>query len=124
MNAVHLVGKIATDIRLQDFTRSDGEIKTKASFIIAVPRRVKDGPPDWIRIEAWGGQARNLPRFNRKGSRIAVDGRVRGEFFNRDGGTRGGELRLVVVAEGITYLTPPKTTAEEDPVSAAKAKTR
>lgn len=52
-----------------------------------------------------------------------MKGRIRGEFYNPDGGDRGGQLRTVVVAEEIVYLTPPST---DDTATAAKgaAKTR
>ncbi len=123
MNTVQLVGKIATDIRLQEFgTSASDSGKAKATFIIAVRRRSKNAnaAPDWIRVETWGQQARNLVRYNSKGSRIAIHGRIRGEFYNRDGADRGGELRTAVVADEITYLTAPKQ--GEDSPAVAKAK--
>jgi|SRR5579884_384306 len=123
MNTVQLVGKIATDIRLQEFAGgAAGDGKAKATFIIAVRRRSKNAnaAPDWIRVETWGQQARNLVRYNAKGSRIAIHGRIRGEFYNRDGADRGGELRTAVVADEITYLTPPKQ--GDDSTATAKPK--
>jgi single-strand DNA-binding protein len=112
MNTVHLVGKIATDIRFQEFpTSGSGEGRAKASFLMAVRRAVRrsesKSEPDWIRVETWGTQARNLIKFNQKGSRIGVTGRIRGQFYNPDGGDRGGQLRSAVVAEEIVYLTAP-----------------
>ncbi|HZS14364.1 MAG TPA: single-stranded DNA-binding protein [Candidatus Dormibacteraeota bacterium] len=123
MNTVHLVGKVASDIKLQEFGASTGgDTRAKASFLIAVRRAVARRTDaarkaDMIRVETWGSQARNLVKFNEKGSRIAVTGRIRGEFYNPDGGDRGGQLRTVVVAEEIVYLTPPAT---DDTAAAAK----
>ena len=109
MNRVQLVGKIATDIRLQEFGEGgSGTGKTKATFLLAVGRPVRNAEPDWVRVETWGKQAYNLARFNGKGSRIAVSGRLRGQFYNPDGGDRGGQLRTVVVAEEIQFLGAPK----------------
>ena len=122
MNTVQLVGKVASPIRLQEFAASGGgSPHAKASFLIAVRRvggRRTEGPrnADMIRVETWGTQARNLVKFNDKGSRVAVKGRIRGEFYNPDGGDRGGQLRTVVVDEEIVYLTPPST----DDTAAAK----
>jgi single-strand DNA-binding protein len=99
MNTVHLVGKIASDIKLQEFTE-----KVKASFLLAVPRPVRDSEPDFVRCETWGKQAQNLVKFNQKGSRIAVTGHLRSRFYNPDGGNRGGQLMAAVVAEEIVYL--------------------
>jgi single-stranded DNA-binding protein len=123
MNTAQLVGKVASPIRLQEFPASGGgSPHAKASFLIAVRRvggRQTEGRPkaDIIRVETWGTQARNLVKFNDKGSRVAVKGRIRGEFYNPDGGDRGGQLRTVVVAEEIVYLTPPAT---DDTATAAK----
>jgi single-strand DNA-binding protein len=103
MNTVDLVGRIASDIRLREFPGAEGT-RTKASFVLVVPRPRRDADPDWVRIETWGKQAENLVRFNGKGSRVAIRGRLRGRFFNPNGGERGGELRTSVVAEEITYL--------------------
>ena len=99
MNTVHLVGKIASDIKLQEF----GE-KVKASFLLAVTRPVRDSEPDFVRCETWGKQAQNLVKFNQKGSRIAVTGHLRSRFYNPTGGNRGGQLMAAVVAEEIVYL--------------------
>jgi single-strand DNA-binding protein len=129
MNTVHLVGKVASDIKLQEFGASGGgDARAKASFLIAVRRAVArrtDGArkADMIRVETWGTQARNLVKFNEKGSRIAVTGRIRGEFYNPDGGDRGGQLRTVVVAEEIVYLTPPATD-DAAPATKGAAKSR
>ena len=110
MNTVQLVGKIATDIQLQQFGQAGRDTaKTKATFLLAVGRPVRNAEPDWVRVETWGKQAQNLVRFNGKGSRIAVSGRLRGQFYNPDGGDRGGQLRLIVVAEQIQFLGAPKT---------------
>jgi len=105
MNSVCLVGKIASDIALREYGTGDA-VKHKAIFLLAVRRPIKDGKPDFVRVETWGKQAENLVRFNGKGSRIAVSGHLHSEFFNRDGGDKGGELRSAVVADEIVYLTP------------------
>lgn len=123
MNTVHLVGNIATDIRLQEFDAltSTGQRKAKASFLLAVNRPVKDADPDWVRVETWNGQARNLVQYNRKGSRIGVTGHLRGEFYNPEGGERGGELRTVVAAEEIVYLSAPRVPDQAPEAKPARA---
>jgi single-stranded DNA-binding protein len=109
MNHVELLGVVASDVRVQEFIAAGKpEPQLKASFLCAVRRRDRTQEPDWVRVETWGVQARNLVRFNGKGSRVAVTGRLRGTFYNPDGMERGGQLRLVVVADQITYLSPPR----------------
>src|SRR5215813_9477660 len=82
MNTVQLVGRIATGIRLQEFSAASGGTKYKASFLLAVSPPVKGAAPDFVQVETWGVTAQNLVRFNGKGSRISVKGRVRGQFWN------------------------------------------
>lgn len=109
MNHVELLGVVASEVRVQEFIPAGKpEPQVKASFLCAVRRRDRTQEPDWVRVETWGVQARNLVRFNGKGSRVAVTGRLRGTFYNPDGKERGGQLRLVVVADQITYLSPPR----------------
>ena len=123
MNTVQLVGRIATAIRLQEFTKASGGTQYKASFLLAVSPPVKGAQPDWVQVETWGTTAQNLVRFNDRGSRISVKGSVRGRFWNPDGGTRGGKLRQVVVAHQIEFLSGPKgqgaSAVDADPVTAS-----
>lgn len=107
MNTVQLVGRIATEIRLQEFNSAKGTYH-KASFLLAVSAPTKGVQPDFIQVETWGVTAENLVRYTGRGHRISVKGRVRGQFWNRDGGDRGGKLRQVVVAEQIDFLGAPK----------------
>ena len=114
MNSVHLVGRIATDIKIREFPSKNGpEPTVKAEFLLVVGAPRKDGQADWLPVETWGSQAKNLVRFNHKGSRIAVTGRIRSHFYDPNGKERGGTLRPTVVAEGIDYLTQPRTAAAE-----------
>ncbi len=108
MNHVQLVGVVASQVRLDEFGAGTEAPRTKATFLCAVRRRTKSQEPDWIRVETWGIQARNLVRFNGKGSRVAIAGHLRGNFYNPDGKETGGQLRLSVVAESITYLSAPR----------------
>lgn len=121
MNHVELIGVVASQVRLEEFPAAANGPQTKATFLCAVRRRTKDQAPDWVRVETWGAQARNLVRFNGKGSRVAITGRLRGTFYNPDGKERGGQLRLTVVAEAITYLSAPRA-PEAQEVSEPRAR--
>lgn len=111
MNHVELIGVVASQVRLEGFPAAANGPQTKETLLCAVRRRPKDQAPDWERVETWGAQARNLVRFNGKGPRVAITGRLRGTFYSPDGKERGGQLRLTVVAGAVTYLSAP--TAQE-----------
>jgi single-strand DNA-binding protein len=121
VNHVQLIGIVASPVKVHEYANSAKGPQTKASFLFAVRRRDRTQEPDWIRVETWGSQAQNLVRFNGKGSRVAVTGRLRGTFYNPEGKDRGGQLRLSVVAESIQYLSPPRTEGiPEQPVRTRK----
>ena len=126
MNNVHLVGVIASPIKVDEYPgKEPGELKVKARFLMGVRRpggERRDG--DLIRVETWGNQARNLVRFNAKGSKVAVSGRIRSDFYNPEGIPNGGQLRSAVVADRIEYLsqrvaTPGEPISAEEPVAKA-----
>jgi single-strand DNA-binding protein len=117
-NSVHLIGNVATEIKVERGKRADGEEWVKARFLLAVSRVAKrpaDGQepaPDWIPVEAWDAVARALAQYNGKGSKLGVTGRIRSEFYAPEG--EKGVLKTAVVAERIDFLTPkPKAAADE-----------
>jgi single-stranded DNA-binding protein len=119
VNAVHLVGNIGDEIELREFpARDGGDDKIRATFLLAVDRPSSDGEPDWIRVVVWGVQARNLPRFNGKGSRIGIDGHIRGEWYDPPAAGKGAkppsELRIKVVAERIEYLSAKRVAVAQE----------
>jgi single-strand DNA-binding protein len=123
INNFNLEGTIASEIRTEEFQSKsgDGTKKVRATFILAVRRRGRDSEPDWLRIETWGKQAENLIRFNGKGSKIGLVGHTSGQFYNPDGGTRGGQLRMKLVADSISYHSAPRSAheAQSEPAEAA-----
>jgi single-stranded DNA-binding protein len=129
-NTAFFIGNVATEIRVEEFTRPDGEVLVKSRCLVAVSRlgkRSADGEepsPDWVPVEAWGALARALAQFNQKGSKIGVTGRIRSEFWAPEG--EKGSLRTAVVAERIDFLTPkprPVVVEPEEAVEASAART-
>lgn len=110
MNAVHMVGNIAGEIEFREFpARDGGEDKCRATFLFAADRPRTDGGADFVNVVVWGVQARNMIRFNCKGSRIGLDGHIRGEFYEPPAIGKGPkpprELRVEIVAERVEYLS-------------------
>ena len=97
MNSVNLQGNIASAIDI----RQAGE-HTKARVLLAVDRPGKDKGADFIRVVMWNATAKNVAKFLDKGSKILVEGHIRGEFYDRKDGTKN--LGLEVVAERVTFL--------------------
>ena len=87
MNKVILIGRVTRDIGL---VYSQGENHTGVSrFSLAVDRKVKtEGAQtaDFISCLAFGKTAEFLNKYGKKGTKLAVEGRIQtGSYTNRDG---------------------------------------
>ncbi len=101
MNVVTLIGNLATDVELKEV----GPGKNVASFLLAVDRASKDGGADFVRISVWDRQAELCDEYLGKGSRVALEGRLRSRSWQAPDGTRRSAVE--VVASRVQFLTPP-----------------
>jgi single-stranded DNA-binding protein len=110
-NTIHLIGNVATVITRNDYTRPDGEVLTKIRFLLAADKDLRpraDGKPwpaDYIPVEVWGPTARAVAEFNGKGSKLAIKGRLKGEFYRPEGAEKD-VLQIAVVADHVDFLGP------------------
>ena len=85
MNKVILIGRLVADPEIR-YTQSG---KAVASYRLAVDRPFKqDGQQeaDFINCVAWGKTGEFAGNYLRKGTKIAVEGRIQtGSYTNRDG---------------------------------------
>ncbi len=95
MNTVHLIGRLATDVQIKEVP---GGSKV-SSFILAVDRNAEES--DFFRIKAWNAQAEAAGDHLSKGRRIAVEGTLRQDVYERDGEERKA---VSVVVRRIDYL--------------------
>lgn len=82
MNSVALTGRMARDPEIR---YTDGGVSI-ARFTVAVNRRKKDDPADFIGCIAFGKTAELLEKFFHKGMRIGLNGRIQtGSYTNKEG---------------------------------------
>lgn len=80
MNTVILLGRLTSDPDI----RSTRDGKAVASFTLAVDR-YKEGA-DFIRCQAWEKRADFCEKYLKKGTKIAIRGRIRtGDYTDKDG---------------------------------------
>jgi single-strand DNA-binding protein len=114
MQKVTLVGRLASAPRIKQFQGKDGTTKTKGSFLLAVSRgRGKDLEPWWLWVDAWGKTAETVGKYLEKGSSVAVEAHLEGRYWNPDGGTRGGKIRMSVVADRVEFIGSRRNTAPQ-----------
>ena len=113
-NTIHLIGNVATVITRNDYIRTDGEVLTKVRFLLATDKDLKpreDGkrwPADYVPVEVWGATACAVAEYQGRGSKLAVRGRLKGEFWRPEGAEKD-KLDLVVVADHVDFLGPRRT---------------
>ncbi|CAP18585.1 Single-stranded DNA binding protein [Candidatus Phytoplasma mali] len=98
LNQVILIGRITKDIELKTFTIKNETI-SKVNFQLAV-NSSKD-KADFISCISFRKIAENMPKFLKKGSKIAVIGKIKTNFFERDGKK---ESRTFVIVNNIEFL--------------------
>ncbi len=106
MNKVILLGNLGSAPELK--TTPSG--KSVVSFSLAT-QRGKDSPTEWHKVEAWDKTAEFVNNYFTKGSKMALEGRIKYETYEKD-----GEKRYItkIVAENVEFAgSKPET--EEDP---------
>jgi len=112
VNTVALIGNLASEVELKDV----GDDKKVANFLLAVDRPGQDAGADFLRVSTWNRQAETCAEFLAKGSRVAVDGRLRSRSWEEDGKRRSA---VEVVANRVQFLDSRREA--ESPFEAAAA---
>lgn len=111
VNQIILVGRIVYDVEVK--TLDDGKRVAEALLAVRRPFKNQEGnyDTDFIKINLWEGLAEAVSVFLKKGTLIAIKGRLQIRRYDID------EDRWLnineVVAERVTYLASPRRTDEE-----------
>ncbi|MDD3419604.1 MAG: single-stranded DNA-binding protein [Candidatus Gastranaerophilales bacterium] len=99
INSVVLVGRAGQDPEMRYF--ESGKVKT--TFSVAVSRWSKNGETtDWFNIELWDKNAEVAGQYVKKGSLVAIDGRLAiDKWTGQDGQNRE---RALVRANNLRLL--------------------
>ena len=82
MNKVMLIGRLTCEPEIK--ATSTG--KTVASFTLAVNRRKKEDPADFIQCKAFDKTAEVVQKYCQKGKQVCVLGRIQtGSYENKEG---------------------------------------
>ncbi len=114
MNSVHLIGNLATEVEVRDVA----DEKKVASFLLAVDRGSREAGADFVWITAWDRQAELCAEYLGKGSRVAIDGRLKSRTWEQDGKRRDA---IEIVARRVEFLSPREREADVIPFEAVSA---
>ncbi|SRR5712691_2854494 len=113
MNRVHLIGNLARAVELREL--GGGKVVGKSLVAVSRMRKGERIGTDWIPVTLWDRQAQSAAKYLGKGSRVAVEGRLHGDYVPVKGGegeAKRSRLVLEVVVDRITYLSPPRRAGE------------
>jgi single-strand DNA-binding protein len=102
INRVVLVGRLTKDAELR-FTASGIAV---ANFTVACDRRFNKDETDFIQVVVWRGLAENVANYTRKGSLVALEGRLQVSSYEKDDGQR--VWKTEVVADDVRFLDSKK----------------
>ena len=91
LNVVAIMGRLVRDPELRQ-TQSGKDV---ASFTIACDRNRKEAPADFVPVTAWDKTAQFVCRYFRKGSLIAVDGRLQSRQYQDKNGNNRTAIEIV-----------------------------
>ena len=97
MNVIHLIGRIATDLKIETTTTG----KNVCNFNLAV-NRIANNTTDFIPCRVWNTTADNLCRYKNKGEQIALEGSlVCSSYTDKDGQNKKS---IYVLVNNIEYV--------------------
>ena len=86
MNKWAGLGRLVRDPEIRKGRTSKGEEMLVARYTLAIDRRGKDAGADFISCVVFGKGAEFAEKYLRKGTKIAVTGRIQtGDYTNKDG---------------------------------------
>lgn len=129
MNSVNLIGRITKDIELRT---TDSGLSCVSMFVAINNGKDQNGndrPADFPKIYVYEKQAENVSKYCKKGSLVAIAGRIKTRSWDKEDGTKGYETYVVAnrvqfldtkQSEGVPlpepdYIASTKQTEQEDP---------
>lgn len=91
MNSINLTGNICNDLEVKSTTSG----KSVLSFNLAVKRPFTKDTTDFIPVIVWEQGAEYLGKYGRKGSRVAVSGKLTTRKYQDNGGNNRTAYEVV-----------------------------
>jgi single-strand DNA-binding protein len=110
MNQVSIIGRLGADVELR-YTPSG---KAVSRMSLAVNDRFGENQrTSWLPVICWNGLAETVSTYLRKGSRVAVTGRITTRSYETDGTNR---TITEIIANSVDFLDPKPADQEAKPV--------
>lgn len=111
MNKILLIGNLTRNLELKYTSTNKAVLDT--NIAVQRPRTNQNGEreTDFINIQVWGKQAENLDKYCGKGSKIAIEGELRVDTYEKSDGSKG--YKTYVLVSNVEFLDTKKKEEEK-----------
>lgn len=106
MNKVILIGYLVYDVELRTNDKGTAVVRNKIAINNGKDENGNERPTDFLLFYAFNKVAENLSKFCEKGSKIAIEGKLKNRSWDKQDGTKAYETS--VYASNITFLNNKK----------------
>lgn len=102
MNSVNLIGRITKDVELRTTEKGMSCVAMFIAINNGKDESGNDRQADFPKVYVYDKQAENVSKYCKKGSQVAVTGRIKTRNWEKEDGTKGYET--YVVANRVQFL--------------------
>lgn len=102
MNSVNLIGRITKDVELRTTEKGMNCVAMFVAINNGKDENGEDRQADFPKVYVYDKQAENVSKYCKKGSQVAVTGRIKTRSWEKEDGTKGYET--YVVANRVQFL--------------------
>ena len=102
MNKVILIGNLVQDIELRTTEKGTAVVRNKIAINNGKDENGNERPTDFLLFYAFNKVAENMAKYCEKGSKIAIEGRLKNRSWDKQDGTKAYET--AVYANNVTFL--------------------
>ena len=113
MNKIILIGNLTRNLELKYTSTNKAVLDTNIAVQRQYSNQNGERETDFINIQIWGKQAENLNKYCGKGSKIAIEGELRVDTFEKSDGNKG--YKTYVLVNNVEFLDTKKKEEEEKP---------
>lgn len=116
LNTFAGTGRLAKDPELQSGETTICRLRLASNRLVGAGDK-RDEKVSFLNVTVFGASAKACAEYLRKGSQVAIHGRVEERRFKTRSGDNGS--RIVIVADTVNFLDPPARGGQEKPQSTA-----
>lgn len=111
MNKIILIGNLTRNLELKYTSTNKAVLDTNIAVQRQYSNQNGERETDFINIQIWGKQAENLNKYCGKGSKIAIEGELRVDTFEKSDGSKG--YKTYVLVSNVEFLDTKKKEEEK-----------